>query len=429
MKNVLFYDRVKEQTHITGSSPFLLEGAMPGFSAFSDFLSSGDVVFYAATDGQDYEVGSGTYIGAHVASTTTLLRDPVRSSNGNNLVSFSAGIKEVYATYPGAFAVVSNPEDTPQETRESGVAFWTGAQTLDHNSSFVWDDLNSRLGVNRSSPDWAIDVGGDNYDSKIRVSGIILGASGIDFVNTPVGFNDGIQKEPFRKNTLCEATSGVLELSGDVNETICFKNQVAGTFLGVPSGVCPAECADDHPVFRTLQVSDIPDLSGLYITEYAFSDFGSGNIGFYTGLNKLAYSDSFRIDTTVSPNELIVSGELVFPDADDSRIIGSYLAGTGLELNGDQRTFNMAGSGQLDRLELRYTEGSNQLVSNSGVDNNPQTEVTVINESGFLSVPFRDTVTDITTNFPPSIGSIFFASSDSYIMIGNGTNWVSGQLF
>ena len=430
MKDILLFDRIKEKTHITGASDILLEGASAGFSAFSEYMSSGDHVFYAITDGIQYEVGSGQFIGQHVAGTTTLLRDAVRTSNSDNSkVSFAAGIKEVYATYPGAFAVISNPLDEPQATRESGVAYWSGPQTLDSTSEFVWNEASGRLGINTSQPSVALEIGGNNIDSEIKVSGITLGVSGVNFATVGVGFFSGRQKEPFIRNNLSENTSGILNLSGSVDQTISFNNQVAGTFLGVASGECPDGCVNAHPQFRTLQQADIPDLSGLYLTQDQHSENSSGNVAFVKRDKLLTYADTFRFDTTKSPNELIVSGIIRFPDADNSTITGGYIAGTGLELS-QNRTFNMGGSGQLDRLETRFTDANNsQLVSNSGSYNNPYTENVIVNHSGFLTVPVFNQVSDVVSRIPAgNVGAIAFASGDSYIMIANGASWVSGQL-
>ena len=178
-----------------------------------------------------------------------------------------------------------------------------------------------------------------------------------------------------------------------------------------------------------MQLADIPDLSGLYLTQDQHSEVSSGNMAFVKSDKLIAYADTLKFDTTKSPNELVVSGVIKFPDADNSTITGGYIAGTGLELS-QNRTFNMAGSGQLDRLETRFTNGTvPQLVSNSGSYNNPITENVVVNQSGFLTVPVFYLVSDVVSRIPAgNVGAIAFASGDSYIMIANGTNWVSGQL-
>jgi hypothetical protein len=382
MKDILLYDRIKEITHITGTSDIILEGAAAGFSSFLDYIPLSGDSFYAITDGSKYEVGSGTLY--QDGSNIKLTRNSVRSSESDNSkVSFiDNGVKEVYATYPGAFGVVSNPLDAPQISRESGIAYWTGAQTLDSDSGFVWNETGGRLGINVSNPISSVHIGGDNQSSELRVSGITLGASGIDFVEVGVGYSTGRQREPFLRNSLSEHASGVLELSGSVDQVISFKQQTAGTFLGVTSGVCPAECGDNDPIFRTLEVDDIPNLSGLYITQDQHADKALGNIAFYKEDKHITYSDSLRLDTSTTPDEFHVSGTVKFTD---------------------------------------------QLIADSGVGG--PSDNTIVNNNGLLVIPTYDTVADVSSAISAAnVGAIAFASGDSYIMIANGLSWVSGQL-
>jgi len=382
MKDVLLYDRIKETTHITGTSDVILEGAVAGFSAFLDYLPLSGHSFYAITDGSKYEVGSGVLF--QDGSDIKLSRNSIRSSESDNSkINFpNNGLKEVYATYPGAFAVVSNPLDTPQISRESGIAYWSGAQTLDSDNEFVWNETDGRLGINTSNPISSVHIGGDNQSSELRVSGITLGASGIDFVEVGVGYSTGRQREPFFRNSLSEHASGVLELSGSVDQVISFKQQTAGTFLGVTSGVCPAECGDNDPIFRTLQVEDIPNLSGLYVTEDQNADKALGNIAFYKEDKHITYSDSLRLDTSTTPDEFHVSGTIKFTD---------------------------------------------QLIADSGIGG--ASDNTIVNNNGLLVIPTYDTVADVSSAISAAnVGAIAFASGDSYIMIANGLSWVSGQL-
>lgn len=93
-------DRVKETTTTTGTGAVTLAGAAAGgFQALSSVLANNDTAFYAIvhTTSSEWEVGLGTY------STTgpTLTRTVVySSSNANAAVNFSAGIKNVFLTYP-----------------------------------------------------------------------------------------------------------------------------------------------------------------------------------------------------------------------------------------------------------------------------------------------------------------------------------------
>ncbi len=79
---VILSDRIKELSHTAGQGALTLDGELAGFSPFSDFYEYGDVVYYAATDGTRYEVGSGEY--RQNGSNNELTRFPLRSSNLNS---------------------------------------------------------------------------------------------------------------------------------------------------------------------------------------------------------------------------------------------------------------------------------------------------------------------------------------------------------
>ena len=81
MLNFFLADRVKELSHVTGTGPITLDGAADGFSGFDDIFASGDLVFYAITDNDKYEIGSGVY--EQNGSTRTLTRNVIRSSSLN----------------------------------------------------------------------------------------------------------------------------------------------------------------------------------------------------------------------------------------------------------------------------------------------------------------------------------------------------------
>lgn len=96
-------DRVKETTATTGTGTLTLAGAATGFQAFS-VLGDGSTTYYAIYDmfTGAFEVGVGTY----TLSGTTLSRDTIlESSNSGSAVSFSAGSKDVFVTYPAERSV------------------------------------------------------------------------------------------------------------------------------------------------------------------------------------------------------------------------------------------------------------------------------------------------------------------------------------
>lgn len=99
---LILADRVKETTTTTGTGTVTLAGASTGFQGFSA-IGDGNSTYYtiAGQTGSEWEVGIGTY----TASGTTLSRTTVlSSSNSGSLVSFSAGTKDVFCTYPASTA-------------------------------------------------------------------------------------------------------------------------------------------------------------------------------------------------------------------------------------------------------------------------------------------------------------------------------------
>jgi hypothetical protein len=103
-------DRVQETTTTTGTSDFVLGGAVLSYQAFSA-IGNGNTTYYTAFDPNagDWEVGIGTY------STTgpTLTRDTVlASSAGGVKATFAAGQKNVFATYPAERSVNLNQAGT-----------------------------------------------------------------------------------------------------------------------------------------------------------------------------------------------------------------------------------------------------------------------------------------------------------------------------
>jgi hypothetical protein len=94
-------DRVRETSTTVGTGAYSLAGAVTGFQSFS-VVGNSNTTYYAATDGTSWEVGIGTY----TSSGTTLSRDVIlESSNGGSAVSWGAGSKDVFLTYPAERSV------------------------------------------------------------------------------------------------------------------------------------------------------------------------------------------------------------------------------------------------------------------------------------------------------------------------------------
>jgi hypothetical protein len=124
-------DRVRETTIIVGTGTATLLGAATGYQSFS-VVGNGNTTYYCISDqgGPNWEVGVGTYTSAG----TTLARTTVlASSNGGGLVSFTAGTKDVFVTYPSEKGVWYDA---------SGNVLFTGATTIS-----VTDNTNAALRI------------------------------------------------------------------------------------------------------------------------------------------------------------------------------------------------------------------------------------------------------------------------------------------
>jgi hypothetical protein len=264
------YDRIKETTYTIGTGNFALSGVVQGFSSFSSVYSNSGELFYAVTDGTNYEIGSGLYL----SPSNQVKRFPTRSTNSNNLVNFPEGLKEIYVNYPATNAVFSTSGLFPIP-QNSGIAFWNSSSSLSYSNKFILDSGNGRIGINKSNPTASIDVGGPSLSSNVKASGFIVGNSGVYFPSGNNGlssYSGGVQLTHYEMNQTDLYSGSVIQLSGGVNQHILFKKQNAGmVFAGPPSG-CSPPCSPAHPNFRILTVEDIPNLSPLYFT------LESGNI-------------------------------------------------------------------------------------------------------------------------------------------------------
>ena len=104
------------------------------------------------------------------AQTLSLVTQTLAISGGNSVVlpvvNLSAGAGISLSSASGTWTV-TNTGDTNSSDDLSGtgtankLAVWSGASTLIAPSALHWDNTNTRLGVNKTSPGYTLDVGGD----------------------------------------------------------------------------------------------------------------------------------------------------------------------------------------------------------------------------------------------------------------------------
>jgi hypothetical protein len=105
-------DRVKETTTTAGTGTVTLLGASTGFQSFA-VIGNANTTYYtiAGQTSNEWEVGIGTY----TSSGTLLARTTVLSNSAGtqpSALSFSAGTKDVFVTYPAEYAVASTNDGT-----------------------------------------------------------------------------------------------------------------------------------------------------------------------------------------------------------------------------------------------------------------------------------------------------------------------------
>ena len=103
---VKLVNRAKMSTATTGTGTLTLGAAETGYQSFADGgVVDGDVVRYVIEDGDNWEIGSGTY----AASGTTLTRTVSESSNADAAITLT-GSAVVFVTAVAAdFGVVPDP--------------------------------------------------------------------------------------------------------------------------------------------------------------------------------------------------------------------------------------------------------------------------------------------------------------------------------
>ena len=102
---LILADRVKETSTTAGNGVFTLAGAATGYQSFA-VVGNGNTTYYciAGQGTAEWEVGIGTYASAG----TTLTRTTVLSNSSAtqpSALSFAAGTKDVFVTYPSEKSV------------------------------------------------------------------------------------------------------------------------------------------------------------------------------------------------------------------------------------------------------------------------------------------------------------------------------------
>jgi len=127
-------DRVQEVSTSTGSGPFVLGGGVTGYQTFSVGIGNTNSTYYTITNGTNWMDILGTYTSA--ANSITVDKILTSSAGGTTAVSFAAGTKNIFCTYPAATAVLAAPAAYPTVQPTLNLDF-ANSKTVDPRITFV----------------------------------------------------------------------------------------------------------------------------------------------------------------------------------------------------------------------------------------------------------------------------------------------------
>jgi hypothetical protein len=168
-------DRVKEGTSSVGIGAIDLSGSASTFTTFNSFMTDGDTTYYAivhTTSGVDeWEVGLGTWNTGNILTRTTILS----GSNGTSAVDFSAGIKDVFMTYPASKAIyqAANGDTSLAGALDIGTSLEVethidlnttiGTKPAHREGRIFYDAAWGALGVYNAEADITLQVGQEDW--------------------------------------------------------------------------------------------------------------------------------------------------------------------------------------------------------------------------------------------------------------------------
>lgn len=126
---VVLVNRAKMSTSTTGTGTITLGSAEDGYQTFADAgVTDGDVVRYVIEDGNDWEIGTGTY----TASGTTLSRTVIESSNSDAALNLSGAASVFVSATSEDFALL--------DVATLGTSEASKAVTADANGVVIFSD-------------------------------------------------------------------------------------------------------------------------------------------------------------------------------------------------------------------------------------------------------------------------------------------------
>jgi hypothetical protein len=420
-------DRVKQITTTTGTGTVTLSGTVAGFQSFS-VIGNGNTTYYAIVDpiNGTWEVGLGTY----TASGTTLSRDTVlESSSGGAKVDFAAGTKDVFVTYPAEKAVMVDG---------SSVLIPNGGIVPNANTTGTSSNTGSTLVLRDANGDFAA----RNITAN-KVTGLVTPVASSDAANKE--YVDEVAEGLRAKPAARAATTGNLAtiynngasgvgatLTADTNRAFTTLDGVTGWAITTPPmGVLVKNQTNPAQNGRynltalgeagvspwVLTRCGLCDTASEIPGAYVFVQFGTVNAG--TGW----------IQTVADPDTFVVGTDAITVVQFSGQ--GTYTAGTGLTLTGNQFSLTapvtaaLGGTGQTSYTtgDLLYASSSSALSKLAGVATG-----NVLLSGGIATAPAWGKV-GLTTHISGTLAignggtGLTGTPTNGQLLIGNGTGY------
>jgi hypothetical protein len=181
---LILADRVKETSTTAGNGTFTLAGAAAGFQSFA-VVGNGNTTYYciAGQGTNEWEVGIGTYASAG----TTLTRTTVLSNSSAtqpSALSFAAGTKDVFVTYPSEKSV--NLDASGNATALGTPVAFTGTNITGTATAFTASNVTTNANLTNeatSSGSNAVTLTNSAVIGKV-ITGYVSGAGAVSDADT-----------------------------------------------------------------------------------------------------------------------------------------------------------------------------------------------------------------------------------------------------
>lgn len=306
-------DRVKESSVTNGTGTITLGGAVSGYQSFAT-IGNGNQCYYTIVNlavVTEWEVGVGTY----TASGTTLSRDTVLdSSAGGVKVSFSAGNKEVFVTYPADRSVSqadigTAPNEIPLNQYLGSMAYQSLENVIVENLT-VTGQLNARQDLLVGSFTWnSFTSTPDSVFGRQqivtgvhdKIRGCVLNTNGT--VNYYLNPETWAQKDDGSASVLTGADGNVMvEIP-----KFYYRQERSGTTTTWKVSAVGQSGYKVHPAF----IKDGVEVDFRYYSAYDGGVFDVSASAYIGGLN--LDSNTANVDVTASTGDKLASVKDVFP--------------------------------------------------------------------------------------------------------------------